>query len=222
MVGLGRFELPSRAPEAQSLDHASRQPQNCGLDTFNQNLPALLKTFTKIQHLSRANQKAIMSRVKRLARAVSLQNPASVEKCIYSLDVSSNYRNKLFLAYQYFCKANNVEYSKPKNQPVKRFVINVPTEERINTVIACCGPVYSLVFSLSKYGLRPQEIANLTLRDIDLERGILTVPTSKMGNQRSLKLDAKTAGMLKAYVIRKNICSLDKKLFATPRKIKEK
>ncbi len=26
MVGLGRFELPSRAPEAQSLDQASRQP----------------------------------------------------------------------------------------------------------------------------------------------------------------------------------------------------
>ncbi|MEM2367011.1 MAG: site-specific integrase [Candidatus Bathyarchaeia archaeon] len=178
--------------------------------------------FSKIQHLSIANQKAIVSRVKRLAKLVNLNNPLEVEKCIYGLKVSNNYRNKLFLAYQYYCDANGIAYKKPRNQKVKPYVIHVPTEERINKIIACCGWVYSVVYSLSKYGLRPQEIANLTLKNLDLENGLLTVPSSKLGNQRTLKLDSKTVAMLKDYIHRKRISNINQKLFASARKIKEK
>jgi len=163
-----------------------------------------------------------MFRLKRIARDVNMENPEEVEKVLYSLNVSNNYRNKLFLAYQIFCEANNIPYKKPKNQPVKPYVIHVPTEEKINTVIACSGWVYSVVFSLSKFGLRPSEISSLSLKNLDLERGLLTVPTSKMGNQRTLKLDNKTLDMLKAYIHKKRVRGIDQKLFASARKIKEK
>jgi integrase len=163
-----------------------------------------------------------MSRLKKIVRNVNVDDIAAVEKYLYDLNVSNNYRNKLFLAYQCYCNANNIPYTKPKNQHVKRYVIHVPTEERINIVIACCGWVYSVVYSLSKYGLRPQEISNLTLRDFDLENGIMTVPSSKLGNQRSLRLDIRTLEMLKSYVYRKKIDGINKKLFGSARKIKEK
>jgi integrase len=163
-----------------------------------------------------------MCRLKKIARNIDLDDPCLVEKYLYGLNVSNNYRNKLFSAYQCYCNANNIAYKKPKNQRVKPFAIHVPTEERINTVIACSGWVYSIVFSLSKYGLRPQEISNLALRDLDLENGIITVPTSKLGNQRSLKLDTKTLEMLRSYVHRKKIDNVNRKVFGSARKIKEK
>jgi integrase len=163
-----------------------------------------------------------MSRLKTICKNLSLEDTSEVEKYLYGLDVSNNYRNKLFSAYQYYCNANNILYKKPKNQRIKSYVIHVPTEERINTIIACSGWVYSIVFSLSKYGLRPQEISNLVLRDLDLENGIIIVPTSKLGNQRTLKLDTKTLEMLKSYVYRKKMNDINKKLFGSTRKIKEK
>jgi integrase len=163
-----------------------------------------------------------MSRLKRIAKNVDLENSDEVEKYLYGLDISNNYRNKLFLAYQYYCNANGIPYRKPKNQHVKPYVINIPTEERINTIIACSGWVYSIVFSLSKYGLRPDEISKLTLKNLDLQNGTITVPTSKLGNQRTLKLDNKTLDMLRAYINRKRIRDINQKLFGSPRKIKEK
>jgi len=47
LVGLGRFELPSRAPEAQSLDQASRQPQTPNPDTVKHNSPANHKNLNQ-------------------------------------------------------------------------------------------------------------------------------------------------------------------------------
>ena len=52
VVGLGRFELPSRAPEAQSLDQASRQPHLQILHTHSREPKLLAKTYSKNQHLN--------------------------------------------------------------------------------------------------------------------------------------------------------------------------
>ena len=41
--------------EAQSLDHASRQPLLRSLDISTQCLPFIIKTLTKLQRLSKAN-----------------------------------------------------------------------------------------------------------------------------------------------------------------------
>jgi integrase len=62
------------------------------------------------------------------------------------------------------------------------------------------GWVYSTVFSLSKYGLRPDEIAKLTLRHVDLENGRINVPTSKLGAQRTVQLAKQCADILRGYV----------------------
>jgi len=55
-----------------------------------------------------------MARLKRLAREVDLRDTSAVEFFIYTLDVSNNYKNKQFLAYERFCKANAIPYNKPK------------------------------------------------------------------------------------------------------------
>jgi integrase len=179
-----------------------------------------VKTISKLQHLSKTNQKAIGYRLTRLNKLVDLQNPIDVQKAIYGMECRNNYKNKLLLAYQYFCNANGIEFARPKRLPSEVCVISIPTEERIDTIIACCGWVYSVAFSLSKYGLRPHELSKLTLRNIDLEQCKLTVPTSKLGAQRTLSISSKVAEMLRAYINKKHVDALDKRLFAKADKIK--
>jgi hypothetical protein len=132
-VGLGGFGPPSQAPEAHSLDHASRQPQDPSLvsSRFKQNLALILKTLPKIQHLSKSNQRAINYRLMRIAKEdIEFSNPLEVENFVYSMDVSNNYKNKIFQAYHLLCQANNIEFKKPKLLIVQPSVIRIPTEER--------------------------------------------------------------------------------------------
>jgi integrase len=181
----------------------------------------IVKTLTKLQHLSKANQKAIWNRLTCLNKHVDLKNSVEVGKFIFGMQCKSTYKNKLFEAYERFCAANDIAYKKPKKLKQEEFVINVPTEQRIDTVIACCSWVYAVVFNLSKHGLRPDEIAKLTLRNVDLEQGKINVPTSKLGAQRTVHLKKQAAEMLRSYVHRKKIQTIDQKLFGASCKIKE-
>ncbi|UCH69771.1 MAG: tyrosine-type recombinase/integrase [Candidatus Bathyarchaeota archaeon] len=96
----------------------------------------------------------------------------------------------------------------------------VATTEQINKIISRASKKYALVFSvLRDTGLRPIEIHKLTLKNIDLERGAITVKSAKFGNPRVLKLKPSTQAMLREY-IEKNNPSLDQKLFPNPSAIR--
>jgi integrase len=181
----------------------------------------IVKTIAKLQHLSKSNQKAIWRRLACLSKRVSLRVPGEVERFIYSMNCKNVYKNKLFEAYERFAIANEICYKKPKKLKSEQFIINVPTEERIDNMIDCCGWVYKTVYNLSKYGLRPDEIAKLTLRSVDLENGRINVPTSKLGAQRTIQIPPRIRDILRDYVGRKEIHSIDKRLFGSAAKIKE-
>ena len=57
--------------------------------------------------------------------------------------------------------------------------------------------IYSI---LRDTGLRPIELHKLTLRNIDLDTGIVYPETAKNGRARALKLKTETLAMLRAYV----------------------
>ncbi|OGD55845.1 hypothetical protein A3K78_03960 [Candidatus Bathyarchaeota archaeon RBG_13_52_12] len=66
---------------------------------------------------------------------------------------------------------------------------------------------------MSKYGLRPDEISKITLRDIDLDHGTLSVRTSKMGLERTLTLKAEIKDLLREFVANWNITAVKEHLF---------
>ena len=222
-MGLPGFEPGSREPKSPSLDQTSRQPLLQSLDSRQSinDFPLIVKTIAKLQHLSKSNQKAIWRRLACLSKQVSLRVPDEVERFIYSMNVKNTYKNKLFEAYDRFCEANEINYEKPKKLKTEQFIINVPTEERIDNIISCCGWVYKTAFSLSKYGLRPDEIAKLTLRNVDLENGRINVPTSKLGDQRTIQIPPRIRDILRDYVCRKKVDGVNKRLFGSAAKIKE-
>lgn len=92
---------------------------------------------------------------------------------------------------------------------------NVPTTEQVNKIIARSGRKYSMIFSvLRDTGLRPIELHRLTLKNIDLEKGIVYPETAKGGNARVLKLKKSTLAMLKGYVAEQNF-GLNDRIFPT-------
>jgi len=92
--------------------------------------------------------------------------------------------------------------------------IAVPTEERIDKIIGRCSLKYVATFQISKHGLRPDEISKITLRDLDLQRGLLAVRTSKLGADRTIKLKEYALENLKTYVSKKGITRLDIPIFS--------
>ena len=59
-------------------------------------------------------------------------------------------------------------------------------------MIAHSSKKYAMIYSIIKEcGLRPVEVGNLSLNDIDLEKGSISVYTAKNGEPRILKLKDK-------------------------------
>ncbi|MCD6263104.1 tyrosine-type recombinase/integrase [Candidatus Bathyarchaeota archaeon] len=154
-----------------------------------------------------------------LSKQVDLRNPNEVEKYILGLERSSKYKKNLLFAYKMFCKANEISWKPPKIRAESK-PIQIPTEENIDRIIARASLKYFIIFSLAKHGLRPSEISKITLRDLDLDRGILHVKTSKHGAERTIKLKQNLVQNLKSYVKRKRITSLDQRIFPTPHTIR--
>jgi hypothetical protein len=74
-----------------------------------------------------------------LSRNTNLSNPIEVEKHVYGLSISSNYKNKLLDAYQILCNYNKIQYHKPKKLKVIAYVVHIPLESNIDKVIASCA-----------------------------------------------------------------------------------
>ena len=161
-----------------------------------------------IRHLSKNSQKTYSKHLKRLAKDVDLNDSLKVEQFVFGHDCKNNY----FMAYQHYCKANGIVWDRP-NLKNERFPVKVPTEERINKVISSATPRYSTIFHLSKMGLRPDEISKIILRDIDLDRRELVVRTSKLGLERTLRLNREVVDLLKDYLCHNGINGIDERLF---------
>lgn len=115
----------------------------------------IVKTLWDIRTLAESTQKGYAKCLKILSTKADLNDPLNTEKYILALDVTNKYKNNLFSAYQKYCISNGIQWSRPKNLRNETYPIKIPTEERINNIISSATPKYAVVYTLSKYGLRP-------------------------------------------------------------------
>jgi hypothetical protein len=99
-----------------------------------------------------------------IAYRIRLDDPNAVERHILGNQRKNKYKNNLLTAYSVYCKANGIEWARPSRLRNEPSPIKVPTEQRIDLVISCSTPTYAMAFSLSKYGLRPDEVSKITFR----------------------------------------------------------
>jgi len=87
----------------------------------------------------------------------------------------------------------------------------LPTEEQLNKLIACGGPILSLKLWLSKEtGMRPTEVHSLLVRNIDTEHNAVNPTTAKHGCGRTLIIPPNLTKSLQAHIIKYNLNPNDK------------
>ena len=151
-------------------------------------------------------------RLRHLMRNCNLDNPESVKGFVANKICSNGFKESLVEAYNFYCRANGINWNKPfydryDKQP------RIPTEEKLNMIIADCSRRLALALSIIKdLGLRPIELTWLKVRDVDLETGVVTVTSAKHCGGRTLKLKSGTLAMLKNYVVMKKF-GLNDRLF---------
>ena len=151
-----------------------------------------------------------------MARHVDLDNPELVKGYIASKDTWTDaFKEGVVRAYNHYVRYNGLSWKKPKYRYSKKLPYIAATEQ-INKIISNCRKKYALILSILRdTGLRPIELHRLTLRDIDLKKGVVTVPSTKDGNPRCLKVKPSTLAMLKRFVVEHGF-GLDERMFPTP------
>jgi integrase len=147
-----------------------------------------------------------------ISKHADLNEPEQVKHFIASLQSSDGYKKNLCLAYNKYCKYHKIQWEMPLYKPqAKR--IRIPTKEKLEMLIARAGKTLSIKLSISKEtGLRPIELMNLKVKDIDLEQKIIYPTTAKHGSARALKISNNLRTTLQNYIIR-NKLDLNDKLF---------
>ena len=150
---------------------------------------------------------------------MDLDDPEAVKGYIANQSRWSNaYKQGVAYAYNSYVKANGLQWILPRFRIEDRLP-RIPTEERINQVIVRARGKYVLVFSILRdTGMRPIELERTQTRDIDLERGTITVRTAKGGSGRTVQVRRRTLALLKEYLGKRNF-RLDDRPFPRRKKM---
>ncbi len=104
-------------------------------------------------------------------------------------------------AYDLYCQANGITWHKPFYERYDKLP-KIPSEEKLNMIIARSTKKFALMLSMMKdLGTRPVELTWLKLKDIDLEKGVITITSAKHCVGRTLRVKSQTLIMLNAYVL---------------------
>ena len=149
----------------------------------------------------------------KLAQNCNLDSPETVRTFLANLDSTHGYKKQLVFAYESYVKMYGLTWNRPKYIP-RRKMPKIPQEAKIDCIIAHASPKLRTAIAISKdTGLRPIELMNLKLRDVDLQKRPVYPETAKHGNPRVLKITEKTLHMLTEYLARTNK-KLNQKIFA--------
>ena len=129
--------------------------------------------------LANATIKYTSQRLKHLNRYSDLDNPEEIKQYIANRNIKNSSKNSYLFAYAQYCTYYKIEWNMVKyhrNDKMPR----IPTTEQVNMLIANSGKVMSVKLTLSKEtGLRPVELCNLKVKDIDLTHRTVHPTTAK-------------------------------------------
>ena len=112
----------------------------------------------------------------------------------------NSYKDSLVKAYGYYAKFYGIAYVKPKFKSERRLP-RIPSREVILSVVSASSKKVAVIFKiLIETGAMPFELANVVLRDIDLEKGTLMVRGFEGHASRVFKLKSDIHVLLTEYV----------------------
>ena len=139
--------------------------------------PLTLEVILDLKKQGKAEETIIgySRRLRHLAKNTDINKSEIVKE--YIADKESSNAN----AYDHFVKFYGLKWQKPFFTREERLP-NVPTTERVNTIIPTFTRKYTTIFSILRdTGLRPVELHRLRLKNINMENGTITPKTAKNG-----------------------------------------
>ena len=195
-----RFEPGSSAWQADVLDQTRlRPPSTVQRYSYDGKIVSLLLNLKSIGKAD-LTVKFVSDRLKFLAKHVDLDDADSVNLFVARKQCLASHKDGLVKAYKHYADFYAIDYVKPKFR-CERKLPRVPTREAIMNVISACSKRYATIFKvLMETGVMPCELANVSLRDFDLDRGTLAVRGFKGHNSRMFKLKNDTVAILREYL----------------------
>jgi len=147
--------------------------------------------------------------LRHLAKYTDLENPQAVKQFI-ATKTSNSYKKNLCLAYDKYAQYYKIEWQKPHYKQESK-MIRIPTTEQLEMLIAKARPILAVKLTLSKEtGLRPKELCNLKVSDIDYEQRLVYPTTAKHGAPRRLKISTNLREQLRAHIDKLKLTPKDK------------
>ena len=155
------------------------------------------------QGISKTTLRLVSYNLKFLSKYCDLDDPESVKEFISRHNVDDSYKKQLVRFYNHYCRVNGIKWCKPKYRDERRLP-KVPAKEQLEKIIASCGKYFAAILRvLMETGVMPCELSRLRWRDVDLERGTITVRGYKGHSSRVFKLKDSTLAMLKLYLAKR-------------------
>jgi len=194
-AGYNQLTMPTTVTHSFSAKHTAEivnillQMKNNGLSDYTIKNTSKLLTF--------------------LDKHADLNNPDQV-KTVIATHTSNNYKRNLCFAYEKYAQLCNIKWQKPHYRQ-DRNIRKIPTSEKLEMIIAKAGRTLSIKLRISKEcGLRPIELQNLKVKDIDTEQRLIYPTTAKHGTARALKISANLTTLLQSHIITHKLNPNDK------------
>jgi integrase len=182
---------------------AIRRPQTNTQYTDKIINQAIEETLEELKKNGKADNtlRTISYSLRKLNTNTDLHDPEAVKLYIAKLKLRNNTKQRLVNAYSYFCKTNQIQWTKPAYYKWDRIIPIIPTTENIYKIISGATKKYATIFTiLEQTGLEGQELATMQRKYIDEERGIISCEGCKMHNGRAIKLRTPIAELLREYL----------------------
>ncbi len=196
------LRIPYKTENPDFLDQARLRPP-----TKNDGL--IIKTLLELQKQGKAEntRNNIDEILRQLSRKTDLTNPEKVKLYISTATnektkqpLANATKNKLCLAYEWFCKANNLTWQKPYYKVAEGTPI-IPSTENVTKIINASTKRYATIFTLmAETGAEGEELYRTHRRKIDTQLGQITITGTKGHGSATYKLKQATSEMLREYL----------------------
>jgi integrase len=160
-------------------------------------------------------------RLKHLQKHTLIADPEGVKLCVANKQCSNAYKESLIETYDIYLRSIGQTWNKPFYNRYDKLP-KIPTEEKLNLLIAKAQPRIALFLSMSKdLGTRPIELTWLKITDINLQNGTVNITGAKHTIGRIGKLRPTTLEMLKAYINKRHLNQTDRIFPTTSENISE-
>ena len=147
-----------------------------------------------------------------LDKHTDLNEPEKVKRFVATQTTGNAYKRNLIIAYALYCRYYHIEWEKPEYRQESK-PIRIPTREKLEKLISNAGSTLSIKLQISmETGLRPIELCNLKVKDVDLQQRTVYPTTAKYGASRTLRISHSLAERIEDYITR-NKLRPDSKLF---------